>query len=101
MLGEILPTLPKTGNLLRIVLDTNGSLLGEEDVDKAIWSSLDTVLSEYAEKTSTKHPNRRLVLQFRTDEERATGEHDGWARELVCLLVSLPQVGDVEYTSKR
>ena len=101
VLGEILPTLPKTGNLLRMVLDANESLSEEEDVEEATWSSLDAVMSEYAEKTSAKHPNRRLALQFRTDEERATGEHDGWARELVCLLVSLPQVGDVEYISKR
>jgi len=100
MLGEILPTLPKTGNLSRIVLDAEESLPGEEDVDKATWSSLDGVMSECAEKASAKHRNRRLALQFRTGEEGATGERDGWARELVGLLVSLPKVGHIEYISK-
>lgn len=99
MLGGILPTLPKTGNLLRIVLDAEDSL-PEEDVDKATWSSLDGVMSECAEKVSAKHRNRRLALQFRTGEEGATGERDRWARELVDLLVSLPKVGHVEYISK-
>jgi len=100
-LGEILPTLPKTGNLSRIVLDTDGSFPEEEEVDKATWSTLDVVMSEYAEKTCTRYSNRRLALQFRTGKEGATDEHDEWARELAGLLVSLPHVGDVEYVSKR
>jgi hypothetical protein len=100
LLGEILPTLPKTGKLSRIVLDANGAFPEEEGTDKAMWSSLDGVMSEYAEKASAKHPNRRLALQFRTVKEGATHEQDGWARELVGLLVSLPQVGDVECISK-
>jgi len=100
-LGEIFPTLPKTGNLSRIVLDADGSFPEAEEVDKATWSNLDVVMCEYAEKTSTKHSNRRLALEFRTSKEGATDEHDGWARELAGLLVSLPHVGDVEYVSKR
>ena len=99
VLGDILPTLPKTGKLSRIVLDADGRFPEEGDVDKAIWSNLDAVMSECAEKTSAKHRNRRLTLQFRTDKG-VTGEHDGRARVLVGLLVSLPQVGDVEYISK-
>jgi len=101
VLAEILPTLPKTGNLSRIVLDAGGSLSEEEGVDKATWDNLDAVVSEHAEKTSTKHPNRRLTLQFRTDEEGATGERDGWARDLVGSLLLFPKVGDVEYVSRR
>ena len=100
-LGEILPTLPKTGNLSRIVLDADSSFPDEEEVDKVTWSNLDVVMSEYAEKTCIKHSNRRLALQFRTSKEGAADEHDGWARELSGLLVSLPHVGDVEYVSKR
>ena len=64
-----------------------------------MWNELDAVMSEYAEKTSTMHPNRRLTLQFRTNKEGATGEFDGWARELVGLLVLFPKVGDVECIS--
>ena len=100
ILGEVLPTFPTTGNLSRIVLDADGSFPEEEDVDKATWNSLDAVMSACAEKTLTKHPNRRLVLQFRTDKEGATGEYDGWAKELVGLLVFFPKVGNVEYVSK-
>jgi len=101
ILGEILPTLSKTACLSRIVLDADGrfSYTEGEGVDKAMWSELDAVMSEYAERTSTKHPSRRLTLQFRTNEEGATGEFDGWARELVGLLVLFPKVGDVECIS--
>jgi len=101
VLAEILPTLPKTGNLSRIVLDAGRILPEEEGVDKATWGSLDAVVSEHAEKTSTKHPSRRLTLQFRTDEEGATGERDGWVRDLVGSLLLFPKVGDVEYVSRR
>jgi len=102
MLGEVLPTLSKTTCLSRICLDADESSHSpeEEGVDRAMWIGLDLVMSEYAERTSTKHPNRRLTLQFRTDKEGATGEHDGWVRELVGLLVLFPKVGNVEYISK-
>lgn len=100
LLGEILPTLSQTTNLTRIILDADGSFPEEGDVDEATWNSLDAVMSEYAEKVSAKRQNRRLALQFRTDEEGATGEHDGWARELVGLLALFPKVGDVMYISK-
>lgn len=99
VLAEILPTLPKTGNLSRVVLDVDDSFQAV-DVDEVAWGGLDAVISEHAEKTSTKHPNRRLVLQFRTEEEGATGERDGWARELAGLFVLFPKVGDVEYVPK-
>ena len=100
VLAEILPTLPKAGNLSRIILDADGSHSEEGGVDKATWDNLDGVVSEHAEKTSTKHPNRRLTLRFRTDEEGATGERDGWARDLVSSLVFFPKVGGVEYVSR-
>ena len=100
VLGDIIPTLPKTSNPSRIVLDADGRFPGEGNVDKAIWSGLDAVFPKRAEKASAKHRDRRLALQFRTDEEGATDEHDRWARELVGSLVSRPQVGDVEYLSK-
>jgi len=100
ILGEILPTLSKTANLSRIVLDADGSYPGEVDTDVSTWSNLDAVMSGYAEGVSTKDPSRRMVLQFRTDGEGATGEHDGWVRELVSLLVLFPKVGDVVYVSK-
>lgn len=100
ILGEVLPTLSKTANLSRIVLDADGNYPGEADIDVSIWSNLDAVMSGYAEGISTKYPNRRMMLQFRTDEEGATGEHDGWARELASLLVLFPKVGDVVYVSK-
>jgi len=99
-LGEILPTLPKTTNLSRIVLDADGTFPEEGDMDESMWNALDAVMSEYAERISARHPNRRLALQFRTGMEGATGEHDGWARELVGLLALFPKVGDVEYVSK-
>ena len=103
ILWEILPTLPKNGHLSRIVLDADGNspFSEEAEVDMATWSSLDGVMSEYAERISAGCPNRRLALQFRTEEEGATGEHDGWARELVKFLVLFPKVGDVDYISKR
>ncbi|KAF9649495.1 hypothetical protein BDM02DRAFT_3186255 [Thelephora ganbajun] len=100
ILGEILPTLSKTTNLSRIILDADGSFLEGGDVDEATWNSLDVVMSEYAEKTTAKDPNRRLTLQFRIEKEGATGKHDGWARELVRLLGWFPKVGDVEYIPK-
>ena len=100
VLGDVLPTLSKTANLSRIVLDADGSNPGEADIDVLTWSNLDAVMSEYAEGISTKHPDRRMVLQFRTAKEGATGEHDGWARALVNLLVLFPKVGDVVYVSK-
>ena len=100
ILAEILPTLPKTTKLSRIVLDASGMFPEEYDMEKAEWSSLDAVMSECAESISAKRPNRRLVLQFRTDMEGAIGEHDRWARDLVGLLVSFPKVGTVEYVSK-
>ena len=100
ILGEILPTLPKTANLSRIVLDVDGHSPEGGDIDVPIWNGLDAVMSEYAEGISTKHPNRRMMLQFRTDKEGAAGEHDGWAKELVSLLVLFPKVGDVVYVSK-
>ena len=100
ILGEVLPTLGNTTNLLRIVLDAEWSILEEGDVDKVTWNNLDVIMSEYAEKISGKHRNRRLTLAFRTSEEGATGEFDGWARELVRLLVLFPKVGNVEYLSK-
>ena len=100
VLAEILPTLPMAGNLARIVLDADGNSPEKEDVDKSTWVSLDAIMSEHAEKTSTRHPDRWLALQFRTDEEGATGEHDWWARELVGLLVLFPKVGNAEYVSR-
>ena len=99
VLDEILPTLSQTNNLSRIILDADGSL-PQEGVDEPTWNSLDAFMSGYAEKISAKHQNRRLALQFRIDEEGATGKHDGWARELVGLLAFFPKVGDVEYISK-
>ena len=99
ILAEFLPTLPKTTELSRIILDAPGRFLGY-DVEKAEWISLDAAMSECAERISTKYPNRRLVLQFRTDTEGAIGEHDSWVRDLVGLLVSFPKVGTVEYVSK-
>ena len=98
ILAEILPTLPKTTKLSRIILDASGRF-PEYDMEKAEWSSLDAVMSEYAERISAKHPDRRLVLQFRTDMEGAIGEHDRWARDLVGLLISFPKVGTVECVS--
>ena len=100
ILGEILPTLSKTANLSQIVLDADGRFTREGDMGVSTWNSLDAVMSEYAEKISAGHPNRRLALQVRTDVEGATGEHDGWARELVGSLAFFPKVGDVEYISK-
>ena len=67
---------------------------------RAAWNSLDTIMFEHAEKTSAEHPNRRLVLLLCTSEEGATGEHDGWARELDDSLVSFPKVGDVKCVSR-
>lgn len=101
ILAELLPTLPKTTRLSRIVLDASGMSPEEYNMGDAEWSSLDAIMSEYAERISTRHPNRRLVLQFRTEMEEATGEHDKWARDLAGLLVSFPKVGRVEYVSKR
>lgn len=69
-------------------------------MNKATWKSLDGIMSEYADRISGKTHNRRLTLGFRTDEEGATGEHDGWARELVRLLILFPKAGNVEYISK-
>ncbi|KAF9783982.1 hypothetical protein BJ322DRAFT_889284 [Thelephora terrestris] len=100
VLRDVLLTLPNTTNLSRIVLDADGQYPDEEDVDMMTWGSLDVIMSEYAEKIHGKHRNRRLTLQFRTDEEGATGEHDGWARRFVGLLVFFPKVGNVEYISK-
>ena len=102
ILREILPTLSNTTCLSRIGLSADGDFCypDGEGVDEAMWTGLDAVMSEYAERTSTKHPNRRLTLQFRTDKEGATGEHDEWVRELVGLLVLFPKVGNVEYISK-
>ena len=97
-LTEILHTLPKTGNLSRIVLDVDGDF--QEAVDVAKWASLDAVLSEHAEKTSAIHPDRRLALQFRVDKEGATGDYDGWARDLVGSLALFPTVGDIEYVPR-
>lgn len=100
ILGEILPTLANTTNLTRIVLDADGSS-SNEGVDKATWNSLDAVMSEYAEKISWKHRNRRLTLVFRTNHnnEGPAGGHNRWDRELVRLLVFFPKVGNVEYIS--
>ena len=98
ILTKILPTLPKTGNLSRIVLDVNGS--SPEDVSAGTWASLDAVMSEHAEKTSATHPDRRLALQLHVDKEGATGDYDGWARHLVGSLAMFAQVGDVEYVSR-
>ena len=100
ILGEVLPTLANTTNLSRIVLDAGGGASKEEDFDKTAWNSLDAIMSEYAEKISGKHRNRRLALVFRTGKEGATGEFDGWAGELARLLVLFPKVGDVEFVSK-
>ena len=99
ILAEFLPTLPKTTELSRIVLDASGRRPGY-DMEKAEWSRLDAVMSGCAKRISTKHPNRRLVLQFLTNKEGAIGEHDRWARDLVGLLVAFPKVGTVEYVSK-
>jgi len=99
-LGEILATFPRTTNLSRIILDADGRFPEEGNIDKPTWNTLDATMSEHAEKISTRYPNQRLALHFRTDEEGATGEHDGWARELVGLLTLLPKVGDVKYVSK-
>ena len=52
-------------------------------------------MTGYAEGISVKHPNRRLALRFCTDEEGATGENDGWVRELVGSLAFCTKVGDV------
>jgi len=95
------PYTPKDRKPFTNWLDAGGSLPEEEGVDKATWDKLDAVVSEHAEKTSTKHPSRRLTLQFCTDEEGATGERDGWARDLVGSLLLFPKVGDVEYVSRR
>ena len=98
-LTEILPTLPKTGNLSRIVLDVTGSF--PDDVNAGTWACLDAVMSEHAEKTSATHPDRRLALQLHVDKEGATGDHDGWARYLAGSLAMFAQVGDVEYVSRQ
>lgn len=100
ILGEIFPTLSNTAKLSRIVLDVDWSAPEEEDIDKVTWRSLDKTMSEYAEKISGMHQHRRLTLAFRTNGVGATGEHDGWARDLVRLLVYFPKVGDVEYILK-
>jgi hypothetical protein len=101
ILGEILPTLAKTSNLSRIVLDADGSAVGGEDVDQLAWNSVDAVMSEYAENRSTKYRKGRLALQFRTDKEGGTGEHDWWARELGGSLALFSKVGSVEYVPRR
>jgi len=97
ILAEILPTLPKTGNLSRIVLDAGGTL--REEDGEATWHSLDAVMSKHVEKTSTKHPSRRLALQFCTGKGEAMGERNRWARYLSGLLVLFSKVGEVEYVS--
>ena len=99
ILAEILPTLPNPNKLSRIILDASGRF-PKYDMKKAEWSSLDAIMSECAERISTKYPNRRLVLQFRTDVEGAIGEYDKWARDLAGSLVSFPKVGTVEYVAK-
>ena len=101
ILSEILPTLPKTAPLSRIVLDASAIFTEEDDVEKAEWSSLDTIVSEYAERISAKDSNQRLVLQFRTEVGGALGEPDRWVRDHVSSLASFPNVGRVEYVSKR
>ena len=92
ILWEILPTLPKNGHLSRIVLDAdrNSPFSGEVEVDRAIWSSLHAVVSEYVESISAGCPNCWLALQFRVDEEGASDEHEGWVREVVDFLVLFP-----------
>ena len=100
IMDEILPTLPQTTSLSRIVLDADGGLPQDGGVDRQMWRSLDAVMAGYAERISAKHPNRRLTLQFRTDEEGATGENDGWVGGLVGSLALFTKVGDVEYVSK-
>lgn len=100
-LEEILPTLPKTANLSQIVLDADPGGMSEQGVvDRPAWNNFDSVLTECAEKISARHPNRRLELQLRTGWEGATGEYDGWARELVGSLVMFREVGDVKCVSK-
>jgi hypothetical protein len=101
VLEETFSTLSNTTNLSRIVLDADGRFSQEEGVDKVAWGILDGSLAEYADKVSAKHRNRRLTLQFRTEKDEATGEHDGWAKEFARLLVLFPEVGDVEYVSKQ
>ena len=100
-LEELLPTLPNTTNLSRIVLDVDGNYPDEGGTDTETWNSLDAIMSECAEKISAKHKNRRLTLQFRTDEEEAAGEQAGWARGFARSLAIFPKVGNVEYISKR
>ena len=100
ILGEILPTLANARNLSHIVLDADGRYSGEGDVDEPTWGSLDAMMSEYAEKISVRHPNRRLMLVFRTNERGGAGEDDEWARGLGRRLVLFPKFGDVEYISK-
>ena len=100
-LVELLPTLSNAVDLSRIVLDADGSFWAEVDEDETTWNVLDTILTEHAEKTPAERRKRRLTLRFRTEKEGAVGEHDGWARKLVSLLVYFPKVGNVEYESKQ
>ena len=58
------------------------------------------MVTECAEKISTKHPNRWLALRFCTDREGAIGKYNVWAREPVGLLVLFSKVGDGEYVPK-
>ena len=62
VLLEILPTLPKTAPLSRIVHDASAIFTEEDDVEKAEWSSLDAIMTEYAERVSATDSSRRLVL---------------------------------------
>lgn len=73
--------------------------LDEGEVNMVTWKNLDAVMSEYTEKISGKHQNRRPTLQFRTSEEGAAGEGGRCARELVRQLSVFLKVGNVEYVS--
>lgn len=100
ILGEILPTLPNTTNLLRIVLDADGRDRQEEGVDSGAWNRLDAVMSEHAENIFKRRKNQRLTLRFRTDREGVTGKGGQWMREIVGLLALFSKVGHIEYSPR-
>ena len=78
-LEELLPTLPNTTNLSRIVLDADQRARGK--LTENCRETLDAVLVECAERISAERNNRRLTVQLCTEKEgQLVNKMDGRGR---------------------
>ena len=75
-----LSTLPKTGNLLRFVLDADGSFSEEENVDEVTWNSLDGIISEDEPESTAGAAWRGFTQTGEEQLEICSSRFLGWGR---------------------